>query len=199
MAAMPRTAGAALVALLALSSCSSTPKPAPAPSATDDELAPKDVDPNAPPPELGKVKPAAPAKPAADAAPRRPGIVATLLYVTEVEDKSRPSGMRPAAMVFSSDPDSPYINDRPRASRILKQLEPDEMKDALAELDGQGLSTLPWKDQPTEDPIPPDRAIYIFRDGGRRVVKKAELANDDQRIVFTRIEKKLIYTARRTK
>jgi hypothetical protein len=160
----------------------------------------KDVDPNAPPPELGKVKPdVAPEKPASAAAPRKPGIVATLLYVTEVEDKSRPSGMRPAAMVFSSDPDSPYINDRPRPSRILKQLEPDDMKDALAELDGQGLSTLPWKDQPLEDQIPPDRAIYIFRDGGRRVVKKTELSNDDQRIVFTRIEKKLIYLARRTK
>ena len=197
MAPMSRTAVTALAALLALSSCSSPPKPAP--RATDDELAPKDVDPNAPPPELGKVKPAAPAKPASDAAPKKPGIVATLLYVTEVEDKSRPSGMRPAAMVFSSDPDSPYINDRPRPSRILKPLEPDEMKDELAELDAQGLSTLPWKDQPLGDPITPDRAIYIFRDGNRRVVKKTELANDDQRIVFTRIEKKLIYTARRTK
>jgi hypothetical protein len=185
----------------------------------EEEIAPKDVDPTAPPPTLGKVKPGEPAGPASDdlpppdpdgtitkgpkgvEEPAKPGVAATVLYIMEVKDDSKPTGVRPAAMIFSSDPESPYYGEPAKRSRIVKHLKPHEMLTFLGELDAAGLSRLPLDEEASDKVIDAGRAVYVFRKGEamRRGVRKSELKTEAQAVAFTKVEKRLVAVARNTR
>jgi hypothetical protein len=173
------------LALVLVLGCS---KPAPR-EATDAELAPVDVDTNGQPIH-GPATPApaltpAPARPeppvrdasqpresdkAAQPQPPTDGPIVTVLYVCEIGTREK---KRPAVVVFSSDPECVYLNERPRPSRILKPVNGWKISQLLADLKRVGLDTLPREDQPLDQRIEGDRQILIIRDGKRIDFKKS--------------------------
>ncbi|MEZ6183514.1 MAG: hypothetical protein R3F62_00715 [Planctomycetota bacterium] len=113
----------------------------------------------------------------------------TLIYVTRIGTRE---DARPAALVFSSDPEDPYFQ-RPSTEQItVKRLQKDEFSGLLEELEGEGLTSLPWKEFDHAAQIGPERALYLFEgERTRRVVKDA-IASDGALKAFSAIERRLI-------
>jgi hypothetical protein len=65
------------------------------------------------------------------------------------------------------------------------------MQRLLDNLDTVGFSSLPFKEQSLDEGIPKDRAVYLFKQKRRLMVKKSDLTNKELR-VFGAVEKKLI-------
>lgn len=96
--------------------------------------------------------------------PDGPGPVLTLIYVDEIVLNKK---KRPGAMIFSSDPDSPYIQEKPRPSRVLKPLNRPRMARLLADLRAAGLESLPSQHAAVDAPITGERQLIFIRDGSR--------------------------------
>ncbi len=174
---------AALLCVASLLGCSSTPK-----EATPEELEPVDQPAN---PQIPQPRQAGPAS--AGAAPVDPdrGPVATIVYVTEV--KNRDGTRRPGAVIFSSDPDSPYLNERPRASRVMKPIVRAQMGQLLDQLRTTGLERLPAEAQQANDAITPDRQIIVIRDDKRVTYRQsATRANAEAFKLFAACEKVVV-------
>lgn len=188
-----RVVGAAGVAVLVvLGGCGSAPR-----EATDAELAPVDQDANGQAVALGKSPKKneragpAPAAPAAPAAPRDEGPIVTLIYVTEIRDKGRD---RPAAVIFTSDPESEYLQgEKPRPSRVLKPTLGSNMVKLLDALRQEGLDTLPSEAEALEADIGRGRQVIVVRDGRRVAYRQAACKADATAFrTFNRIERVLV-------
>ena len=114
----------------------------------------------------------------------------TLVYVCEIRDQGR---VRPAAAIFSCDSESPYLNERPRPSRILKPLRWGKIVHLLAELKQAGLESLPVEEQKIDDGISGERQIIVIKDGKRVDYKKSATKLDKtQYETFAHCEKVLV-------
>jgi hypothetical protein len=174
----------ALLLLAFALGCASKPAPRPA---TDDELAYEDqTDPATRAAiQQGKTRPTGEPAPLEARYPEfallRPttqGTVMTIIAVTEVGPHGGP--YRPAAMIFSSDKDSPYLQERPRQSRILKPMDPARMDKLLADLRTAGLDRLPSEAAEADAKITSDRQFIFLRDGKRTDVKRSRTLGDSQ-------------------
>jgi hypothetical protein len=120
--------------------------------------------------------------------PTTTGTVMTIVAVTEVGPRGGPH--RPAAMIFSSDKDSPYLQERPRQSRVLKPMDPARMDKLLADLRAKGLDRLPSEAAELDARITSDRQFIFIRDGKRSDVKRSRTLADAQLFqVFAECEK----------
>jgi hypothetical protein len=215
---VPRSLWILVLAVAFLPACGSQPKPK---EATNDELAYQDVDvsgrpiarsqpaaPAAPAPRPSAAPAPAPATPAADGLPspeddgyrpdpsdpqkikQLPPPAITLVYVCEIRDKGR---VRPAAAIFSCDPECPYLLERPRPSRILKPLRWGKMMHLLADLRRTGFESLPVEEQKLDDAIGGDRQFILIRDGKRVDYKKSATKLDKTLYeTFARCERVLV-------
>lgn len=186
-----------LPVVVALGCSSSKPK-----EATDQELAFQDQSPDGKPiagrpvprvasgneKEQHSTTPAADSRPGPDAAPAAvraqyeqssatpsSGPVMTILYITSLGSRN---AERPAAVIFSSDRDSPYLQERPRPTRILKPLDPADMQNVLDQLKKAGLDQLPAEVQLVNEPITGEHQIIMFRDGKRTRYAKSNCQRD---------------------
>jgi hypothetical protein len=177
-----------LVALLCVASLLGCSSPAPQP-ATDDELAPVDQPANPGQLVLEPPKPA-PQKTGAPVDPDQ-GPIATIIYVTEI--RNRDGSKRPGAVIFSSDPDSPYLQERPRPSRILKPVVGGERAHLFGELRTTGLERLPAEPQLPDEAITPDRQIIVIHDGKRVTYRQNNVrTNADAFKLFSACEKVVV-------
>ncbi len=120
--------------------------------------------------------------------PTTQGTVMTIIEVTEIGPRGGPH--RPAAVIFSSDRDSPYLQERPRQSRVLKPMDPARMDKLLADLRAAGLDRLPSEAAEVDARITQDRQFIFLRDGKRTDVKKSRTLADTQLFqVFAACEK----------
>lgn len=120
------------------------------------------------------------------------GPIITIVYVCEIAtDEGR---RRPGAVIFSSDPDSPYIsNERPRPSRILKPSTGEGMLAIIADLQKAGLDSLPREEQKLDEAISGDRQFFILRDGKRVNYRKLATKQDAKLYeAFNRCERVLV-------
>jgi hypothetical protein len=168
-----------LLLLAVVLGCASS-KPAPRP-ATDAELAYEDQTDDATREAIRNGKTSAPGTETRPLDARYPelallkpttqGTVMTVIQVTEVGPRGGP--YRPAAMIFSSDKDSPYLQERPRQSRVLKPMDPARMDKLLADLRAAGLDALPAEAADLDARITAERQFILIRDGKRTDVKKS--------------------------
>ncbi len=175
-----------LVALLLLVACSASCSSQKPDKLTDADIAPKDQDPDAPVPELGPLGRGGINSGAPNGAQRPPGApppdstsgpIATLIYVTEISLELH-GPTKPAAIIFSSDPDSPYLGESPRPTRILKPVEPAKLARILEGLRGAGFDSLPAEKQSLNEAINPGRQIILIQNG-TRVDYKKDACNQD--------------------
>jgi hypothetical protein len=179
--------------------CQSTPT-----EATDAELAFHDEPADGPVPEFGPTTkgpsttetaqkapaPGAPAAPKPGTSASDQGPLLTIVYVTEIRIGAR---RRPGAVIFASDPDSGYLQEEPRPSRVLKPIDRADMARLLLELRAAGLDLLPHQDLADSDPITGERQIIFVRDG-KRVVYLVSASQSDANAfkAFNRCEKVLL-------
>lgn len=156
----------------------SEPPPAAAPGA------PLEVE-KAPPPVQRTGKPSETWKDATQ------GPLATLVYVTE---KGRRDRTTPHVIIIGSDPANPHFDRGTTKVLTVLRVERAAMGDLLGRLRDQGLEALPWSPRPADQPIGPERALYLHRDGRLRAVTKAELPEgaDGPRRTFTALERAII-------
>lgn len=117
------------------------------------------------------------------------GRAQTLIYVTRVGNRE---DARPAAIVFSSDPENPYFNRTSTEQVTVKRLRRAEYSELEGELNALGLAGLPWKPVELEGAIGPERALYLQEGGVTRRVLKDALHEDGPLKVFSAIERRLI-------
>lgn len=124
------------------------------------------------------------------------GFVATIVYVAELSKGApgtRGGPTRPGAVIFSSDPDSPYINDRPRPSRVLKPVPKGRMKQLFDQLRDAGFERLPGEAQLPDEPITGERQIVVIRDGKRFTYRQSVMKQSAEAFkVFAASEKVLV-------
>jgi hypothetical protein len=65
------------------------------------------------------------------------------------------------------------------------------MTTLLRDLAGRGFDALPWKEQPFDAEIGPQRALYLYR-GGRRTRVEKDALPEPARQQFTELERRLI-------
>jgi hypothetical protein len=104
------------------------------------------------------------------------GTLATVVYITEAGDRGGPR--RSATVVYSSDEDSPLMNQRPAPWRVLKAQTKAEMQKLLMDLKASGLDRLPSESQAPNDPLGDDRQVVIIKDGKRVAYKRAATQQD---------------------
>ena len=117
------------------------------------------------------------------------GEVATLVYVTEMRDRS---GSRPGAMIFTSDPASAHFLRKATPRFVVRRLYKREMTWLLKDLSYAGFAELPWQDEPDyEAGVRPERALHYYAGGKRRYLIKDQLDGQAKRS-FRRLEDRLI-------
>ena len=123
------------------------------------------------------------------------GPLATFVYVTETGSRGR---RRPAAIIFSSDPSHNFFRRTKSTPRFsLRRLYKSEMAGLLGELEGAGLSALPWRNEQDYDAkVESERGFHLWKPGAgkqqsRRFVFKNELGLDGK-IAFRKVEDKVI-------
>ncbi|MGE0710774.1 MAG: hypothetical protein AB7N76_27740 [Planctomycetota bacterium] len=127
------------------------------------------------------------------------GPLATLVYVTETGARAQ---RRPAALIWTSDPQSSHFQRKGSARITVRRLYKEEMAWLLRELSRAGLEALPWSAQPDYDKdIGAERAFHLYErtaearpgEGGRRrrFVLKDGLGEADKR-AFRKLEDRLI-------
>src|SRR5205085_1294459 len=89
------------------------------------------------------------------------GPLATIIYVTEIGNRGGPK--KPGAVIFSSDMASPYLQDRPRPTRILKPVQRGRMGQLIALMKDAGLERLPTEAQLVDEPVTSDRQFIIIK------------------------------------
>jgi len=152
-----------IVALSVLAGCASKPAPA-----NEDELKTTDQTDPETRAKIDRMTGHAAAAPNPGQAPgtaANQGPVLTIVYVTEIGPRG--GEHRPGAVIFSSDPDSPYLQERPRPSRILKPIDTARMGKLLADLRANGLDTLPQDPEEPDAKITGERQFIFLRDGKR--------------------------------
>tara|TARA_B100000965_G_scaffold34074_1_gene25119 strand:- start:103 stop:687 length:585 start_codon:yes stop_codon:yes gene_type:complete len=114
---------------------------------------------------------------------------ATLVYVTEMGVRGK---RRPAALIYTSDPEIGHFRRRPSDQFTVRRLLKREMQWLLDDLSARGLEALPWSPEAQYDePIGPERALHYYEQGKRRFVLKREL-NDQDKVAFRKLEDRLI-------
>lgn len=114
---------------------------------------------------------------------------ATLVYVTEMGVRGQ---RRPAALIYTSDPEIGHFRRRPSDQFTVRRLLRREMQWLLDDLGARGLDALPWSPEASYDaPIGPERALHYYAEGKRRYVLKHEL-NDQDKVAFRKLEDRLI-------
>ncbi|HZV03183.1 MAG TPA: hypothetical protein VFF73_41145 [Planctomycetota bacterium] len=104
------------------------------------------------------------------------GSVATVVYVTETGDHG---GLRRTGVViYSSDEDSPLMNQRPTPWRVIKAQTKAEMQKLLTDLKASGLDRLPSESQDVNDPLGDDRQVVIIKDGKRVTYRRSATQKD---------------------
>lgn len=120
---------------------------------------------------------------------RTAGPEATLVYVTRAGGRGKVP--QPAALVFSSDPTNGHFRRETTHRITVHRLYRKEMAALLGRLEQRGLRALPWRPQPYDAEIGPERALLLYEDGERRRVTKDDLPPSD-RATFTELEQALI-------
>jgi len=120
---------------------------------------------------------------------RTQGPVATFVYVTEWRNP-RTDAVEPSAWTYTSDPQHVLYGRMSRPRFPVNRLTRRGMGDLLEHLERRGLAGVSWDVQPYDEDIGPQRAFYLYRDGGCRVVFKADLSVEQQK-TFTRVERAL--------
>ena len=113
----------------------------------------------------------------------------TLIYVTRLGTREN---SRPAALVFSSDPENPYFQRSSSEQVTVKRYQRAEYAALDAELRALGLGGLPWETVALEGQIGPERALYVQEGGSTRRVLKDALTDVGALKAFSAIERRLI-------
>lgn len=114
---------------------------------------------------------------------------ATLVYVTEMGVRGQ---RRPAALIYTSDPEIGHFRRRPSDQFTVRRLLKREMQWLLDDLGARGLDALPWSPEDQYDkPIGAERALHYYEQGKRRYVLKSEL-NEQDKVAFRKLEDRLI-------
>lgn len=117
------------------------------------------------------------------------GVVATLVYVTETKEEG--GGVKPSALVFTSDPEHKLFGRKPTQRVNVKRMFRDQMELLVSDLRVRGFDALPWQSQDYDLEHGPQRAFTFYEGGERRVVYKQSLGDADK-VKFSEMERLLI-------
>ncbi len=134
------------------------------------------------------------------------GPTATLVYVGEARvpralgaPRPKPGEeqpLKPSVIISSSDPANQHFNRKNTGVLTVQRTTKEELGQLLRELRQDGLDQLAWEDQPYDADIGPERGLYFYKDGKRQGVKKNSLP-EQQKLVFSALEKRLIAHSQR--